>query len=257
MSDTEDNEDLKRAIALSKQDFHSSPPPGLAIGSAKEVVDLTLDSDGSSTTAGDDFDEQIRQAIALSLQDSRTNSNSVSSPPSTDKLLDGPIQPASAPSNEATEPYASEFLLDRRKLERERLERLKRKREDPVSPPPLSRDNKSTKVDKSSTILKASSGPKRQGLNSTHKPEDAAGVLYPSGAIKQTWAFGFPRRDDIKIEEVLQKKELESAVLSSFQWDIDWLFTKIDPTTTKLILVMQAKEEATVLRSLLGSVLCD
>ena len=42
------------------------------------------------------------------------------------------------------------------------------------------------------------------------------GLRFPQGAVKQTWAAGLPRTgDDIKIDEVLQKADLELAVISS------------------------------------------
>jgi hypothetical protein len=47
-----------------------------------------------------------------------------------------------------------------------------------------------------------------------------SGIQYPNGVVKKTWAFGYDRQgDDIKIEEVLQKSDLELAVLSAFQLD--------------------------------------
>jgi hypothetical protein len=72
------------------------------------------------------------------------------------------------------------------------------------------------------------------------------GVQYPDGVVKKTWAFGHARAHDIKIEEVLQKQDLTSAVLSSFMWDVDWVFSKLNRDKTKVIFVMQAKDEATV-----------
>jgi hypothetical protein len=48
------------------------------------------------------------------------------------------------------------------------------------------------------------------------------GIQYPNGVVKKTWAFGYDRKgDDIKIEEVFQKNDLQLAVLSSFQIDAD------------------------------------
>jgi hypothetical protein len=67
-----------------------------------------------------------------------------------------------------------------------------------------------------------------------------SGVQYPHGVVKQTWAFGFPRSGDIKIEEVLQKNDLDLAVLSSFQWDQEWILSKVNMARTKLILIAQA-----------------
>lgn len=73
------------------------------------------------------------------------------------------------------------------------------------------------------------------------------GIQFPFGVVKKTWAFGFPRMDDIKIEEVLQRSTLEHAVLSAFQIEPDWVISKIKPTT-KVIWVLQAKTEAEVSR---------
>ncbi|KAG9239404.1 tyrosyl-DNA phosphodiesterase domain protein [Amylocarpus encephaloides] len=71
----------------------------------------------------------------------------------------------------------------------------------------------------------------------------APGIQYPDGVVKKTWAYGFPRQgDDIKIEEVLQKSDLEHAVLSAFQIDAEWIQTKLD-VKTKVIWVLQAKTE--------------
>jgi hypothetical protein len=68
-----------------------------------------------------------------------------------------------------------------------------------------------------------------------------SGIQYPHGVVKQTWAYGFPRSGgDIKIEEVFQKADLDLAVLSAFQWDNEWVLSKVNMARTKLILVAQA-----------------
>ncbi|KAK0748634.1 hypothetical protein B0T21DRAFT_278159 [Apiosordaria backusii] len=80
---------------------------------------------------------------------------------------------------------------------------------------------------------------------STSTPQ--TGMLpFPHGVVKKTWIYpSYPRvGDDIKIEEVLQKDILELAVISSFQWDEDWMLSKIDITRTKLYLVAFANSEA-------------
>ena len=72
------------------------------------------------------------------------------------------------------------------------------------------------------------------------------GPVFLEGTVRKTWAFGHERNgNDIKVEEVLQKDDLRLAVLSSFQWDIDWLLAKINTRSTNVTLVMQAKDEAT------------
>lgn len=52
--------------------------------------------------------------------------------------------------------------------------------------------------------------------------------------------------DDITIDQVLQKDKLQMAVLSSFQWDTDWLWRKVDPMKTKITLIAFAGNEAEV-----------
>ena len=78
-------------------------------------------------------------------------------------------------------------------------------------------------------------------------PDEArpGALLYPKGVVKKTWAFGHYRQgNDIKLEELLESQTLKTAVISAFQWDIEWLFTKINIQQTKCIFVMQAKEQA-------------
>ncbi|CAI4211433.1 unnamed protein product [Parascedosporium putredinis] len=68
---------------------------------------------------------------------------------------------------------------------------------------------------------------------------------FPTGTVKRTWTHGQERRgDDIKIEEVFQRSELKLAVLASFQWDDDWLLSKINLSQTRLICVAFARDEA-------------
>ncbi|ETR97244.1 phospholipase D/nuclease [Trichoderma reesei RUT C-30] len=68
---------------------------------------------------------------------------------------------------------------------------------------------------------------------------------YPNGTVKRTWARGCARTgDDITIEEVFQKDHLELALLSSFQWDEEWMLSKLDISRTKLLLLAFAKDEA-------------
>lgn len=70
------------------------------------------------------------------------------------------------------------------------------------------------------------------------------GIQYPDGVVKKTWVRGCPRQgDDIKIEEVLQKSDLELAVLSSFVVDPAWIETKLN-SKTKVIWVLQEKDES-------------
>jgi Tyrosyl-DNA phosphodiesterase len=74
----------------------------------------------------------------------------------------------------------------------------------------------------------------------------ATGIQFPDGIVKKTWVYGCPRQDDIKIEEVFQKDDLELAVLSSFLWDDEWTLSKLNLQKTKVICVVQAQREEQV-----------
>ncbi len=74
----------------------------------------------------------------------------------------------------------------------------------------------------------------------------ASGMQYPDGVVKKTWVNGCPRvGDDIKIEEVLQKDDLELALLSSYLIDPEWVMSKIGEKT-KVIMVLHSKDEEEV-----------
>lgn len=173
-----------------------------------------------------DDDEALRYAIALSLQDHESSATPAKS-----------SKPVGSPKRDAPQvPGASGVLaLDRRKMEEERLQRLAKRRrpasddDDVVEVPPPKR--------KFPPALKA------------HGSETAMAntVPFPHGVVKRTWARSFPRSgDDIKIEEVLQKDKLQLAVLSSFQWDDEWILSKLDISKTKLLLVAFATDDAQV-----------
>ncbi|KAF2462120.1 tyrosyl-DNA phosphodiesterase-domain-containing protein [Lineolata rhizophorae] len=65
-----------------------------------------------------------------------------------------------------------------------------------------------------------------------------------SGALKRTWIYNFQRLgDDIRLEEVLKARDLETAYLCSYEFDAPWLFSKLELSRTKLFLVMHADNE--------------
>ena len=263
MSDLGDDPDLQEAMKISMQSHNSSSP---AKGNQKakskqaDFVDLTADLE--------DEDEDMAQALALSKEEyARIGMESASGPASSCK--------ADVVSTN-TEPTPGFGIrgIDRKKMEQERLERRKRKAT--VSPPPISRPSKVPAISTSATqdldsASKAiaqhlsdmeNSSPvkhtnKKSAIDSpplSNSAKAAAGVgtstsdlQYPKGTVKKTWAFGHPRNgDDIKIEEVLQKAQLQLAVFSSFQWDMKWLLTKLDVEKTNKIFVFGVKESSTV-----------
>ncbi|KAL2134218.1 hypothetical protein VTI74DRAFT_723 [Chaetomium olivicolor] len=172
---------------------------------------------------------------------------------------------------EGASPSLSALGLDRKKMEEERLARLNKRK---VSEQAGSSDSRPTQRPRTaaepslsltcstSSMKPSPSAP--SSLSSIISPPSRAGqapsaattpapststspplrLPFPKGVVKNTWAFGHPRRgDDIKIEEVLQKHHLQLAVLSSYQWDEEWLLSKIDIARTKLVLVAFAASE--------------
>lgn len=132
--------------------------------------------------------------------------------------------------------------LDRKQMEEERLARLG-KRKTPDTGQTSDVPAQKLKFDHQSTCARphVTAAPP-----DTHPSASASSSLqFPKGAVKKTWASRYPRdKDDIKIEEVFRKDELELAVLSSFQWDEEWLLSKIDAHKTNMLLVAFAKDEA-------------
>lgn len=261
--------------------FDLDSEPDQRRSSERQVVDLTAESDsddvipifpksrsviGSDTDdeAGDDdqYDEDLKRAIALSLQDAQGRSQNASSYPQTSGSEKGEPQGTDSPSVKEVEEKTNGpepakpmgiFGLDRKQMEQERLARLAKRKAEDTSSIDL-RETKHSKIDLApkptvqptvatkGTIMSAS-----QPTSSRSIPSTSPSVQYPEGIVKKTWAFGCPRQgDDIKIEEVLQKSDLELAVLSSFMWEMDWLFSKFNVESTRFIMVMQAEDEATV-----------
>ena len=217
MADSDDDFELERAIALSLQEqSHSSNP--------KAVVNLV-----------DDDDEDEGQPVAPATQTS---------------------QPEDMPQTRAG--LNSMLGLNRKVMEEERLAR-KRKLVS-ISPPP---PRKAPKFELSTTDItnpsdscrihnsvsnrshEKSASTASVGATSSIAPK-SSGLTFPKSVVKKTWAFRHARKgDDIKIEEVFQRDDLILAVLSSFQWDVEWLIGKLNMQKTQIVMVMQAKEEAT------------
>ncbi|KAI8958076.1 phospholipase D/nuclease [Daldinia sp. FL1419] len=214
--------------------------------------------DGLDAFGGDE-DAALRYAIALSLRDTGNPSSKdpieivsdgddddddldkgPSYPPVTKEPVNqhekqesqSPPVPNLAPSSHQSVPAPSGFAalrLDRKKMEEERLARLG-KRKAPDFEPEVQGRKQRQKLDTESVV------------SPTNK--DNSHLPYPKGIVKKTWAKGFSRKDDIKIEEVLQKDELELAVISSFQWDEAWMLSKINYRKTKIVCIAFASNES-------------
>lgn len=197
-----DDEDLKLAMAMSLQEAHANTTQNVQ-AVASEPMDLVSSTDDDDN----DEDEDLKRAIALSLESGSINDH-------TQPLNKSTKSPASLP----TPP--SSMGMDRKAMEQERLARLgKRKRESSPERP-------SRQASKATAASSSSPGPVLQ---------------YPRGAIKRTFASKYPRTDDITLDEVLEAPKVRVAVISSFMWDAEWLFKKLNPAKVKQIWLMNAK----------------
>ncbi len=189
---------------------------------------FTLSSDD------DDDDEQLRQAIALSLLDQSSTQGKEQACEHGGEESENPASDVSSQGEKQNATFGS-LTLDRRAMEAERLKRATAKRQ-----------RESVGDDSAKQVLP----------NKKAKPSAAgtpaspiAAIPYPNGVVKRTRVYGHPKcDDDITIEEVLQRDHLELAILSSFQWDEEWLLSKVDMPRTKLLLVASAADEAQVSR---------
>lgn len=206
----------------------------------KDATYLSLRKD--SELEEDDNDDDVRVAIALSLQ----SANEILHDPPISTTRQGNEGGIQDKYKEVTSSKMSYGIpgLDRRRDEEARLQRLKRKREASISPPALSRNSTTLRPSPSNNVSNEHSAASK--TLETQAPASSRNTCrpslqYPDGMIKKTWVLGYPRLGDIKFEELLQRESLQAAVLSSFQWNMEWLFSKLDTARTKIVLVMQAQ----------------
>jgi hypothetical protein len=217
-------------------------------GGGGGVIDLTQDDEdddlgggGGSGKGGGGGNDDVAVGVSHGDADRRRRA--------------GPQEQRAAPEQPPPQQQpgsASAFSLlglDRKRMEEERLARLgKRKVEQvdgdgQVPDRPAQRLRTAWRELTSALDTRKPAPPKAATPASASRPR----LPFPRGVVKKTWAYGQPRQgDDIKIEEVLQKQHLQLAVLSSYQWDDDWMLTKININRTKLILVAFAANEALV-----------
>ena len=228
--------------------------------------------------SSDSDDEDLKTAIALSLSAAQPT-------PDRKDVHNIEMQAAATSRPQASSAMSGIPGLDRKAMEEARLARLGQKRERSISPPPVEDSRKAPKLEAETTtlpsgaVLKSFStvvdrdqhGRKSETANAANKrlkrstsptpiksePESslkngdtapAGSIKYPKGVVKKTWAFRHDRTgDDIKLEEVLEPSTLRTAVLSAFQWNTEWVLSKLKtPLTggsTKCAFVMQAKED--------------
>lgn len=232
MASSDDDEDLKLAMALSMQ---QSPSDNFT---TKAFIDLTP----SDEDQGDD--EDLKRAIALSLQEvpevARVQGPGTApeQPPPTNTKTMAELTPQAATSGNVSASVTSNtFAMNRKVMEEKRLKRLEeRKRKRTRS---ADRPSKQVAKPQASDVLEDSAKSQRQ--------TDEV-LQYPKGAVKRTSAIGFPRTDDITIDELLEAPIVNIAVISSFQWDAEWLSRKLSHIKVKQHWVMNARDAETQAR---------
>lgn len=204
----------------------------------RRAIALSLEEAGRSTV--DDPIELSSDDEPDNLENPRVYQTKKSQQKDGDSLKGETRNPPQAPS--ASTELAG---LNRKKMEEERLARLK-KRKTPDSEQSVQDRQQKLKTTKTPSIAKDEGVQRSSASNNPKTPSSAPNVKmsFPKGAVKKTWAYGYPRtQDDIKIEEVLQKRDLQLAVLSSFQWDEQWMLSKIDVTNTRIWLIAFASSQ--------------
>lgn len=212
---------------------------------------------------GDDDDDALRRAIAMSLgevlPEEGTGPSHPDRPNNTSQPGRSPVKAvASAASSMAA------LGLDRKAMEEARLARSRKRKAEAGGAADTSCPDAHGPPTRRPRLLDVPSTTRTQGSIQTTGPslnsmshslqQGPAGpraqlpgrLPYAQGAVLRTWTRGRPREQDITIEEVLQKDDLELAVLSSFQWDEDWLLGKLDMRRTKVLLIAYAKDDMQV-----------
>jgi len=189
------------------------------------VIELSDDEDDES---------QLQRAIALSLGRPPPNKAGTSAA-------------ATMTADKKTSSSFGLHQLDRKQMEAERLARLERKRKLVDQPGPLPPPHKTKRHHQPSIFTPKAIVAEDSKAPSRSYQTDRTDLPFAKGVVKRTWAHGYERRgDDIKIEEILQKEELELAMMTSFQWDTEWLLKKIDLRRTKVVFVAYAQDETQV-----------
>ena len=221
-----------------------------------DFVDLTNDDTTDATdahiTISDDEDEELKLAIALSLQDQTASPKVLEPNPALGDQRDETPKPTTLSS-------MSLLGLDRKVMEAERLARLKRKREEVndmqpsstplaasrISPPPLQR----RKLDVSKIPQS-----KPKASTSNHRPPSRPNFSFPHGKVLFT---STPTRhsttgtlEAISFIDILKPPSdtlnytLKSTLLSSFITDFDWALPYFSTATVKFVLILHAQNSS-------------
>ncbi|KAF8851122.1 phospholipase D/nuclease [Acephala macrosclerotiorum] len=280
MSDVESDEDLQRAIALSLEESGQLLPNGnpAVVDLVSDDEDDDLDAPvtakpiRAASKALEAKHDVSKFAAARDPHEAGTPRSTSPEKRSVNISTTSSVPAQNSSMQQSYVPSSGILGLNRKQMEEERLARLARfnslngagrdgpkatdesKKRKATALSPETHDDRSVKAKVSPSLpvseAIASSIASQRSSNVYSKGHHigsrslGSGIQYPNGTVKKTWAYGFPRDgDDIKIEEVLQKDDLELAVLSAFQIDSDWIISKLNEKT-KVVWVLQAKSEA-------------
>ncbi|KAJ5932975.1 hypothetical protein N7516_007464 [Penicillium verrucosum] len=263
--------ELAAAVEASRQDMYRQQNRQ---ASQDNFVDLTNESGNDSdieevfpksksvvnSESEDDHEhEQLQRALAMSIEPNEKQT------PDNARTL----KHLTASREDSMTSAGSLLGMNRKQMEEERLARLaKRKADDTASTPPSQVSRKLPRTEpiparhpaalrnpfqsapqanmarvKSRTEVchqLASNAP-----NINIQPTSRSVAQWPLGAVKKTHITGFPRNgNEITIEEVIQRDDLELGVFSSFLWDMPWLYSKFN-NSTRILFVMQANDDET------------
>ena len=276
--------DLAAAIEASRQDMHRQQnrhPSSQA--SQGNFVDLTNDSGNdsdieevfpksksvvSSETEDEHEHEQLQRALAMSMEPTNDETKTPENQP--------PVEHATTQHEVSVSSAGSLLGLNRKQMEKERLARLaKRKAEDISSSPPAQASGKIPRTQAlpsrhcitprnpfqsapqaSTARVQSRTDVCRQLASNAPdvniQPTSRSVAQWPLGTVKKTHVTGFPRSgNEITIEEVIQRDDLTLGVFSSFLWDMPWLYSKFNSSSTRILFIMQANDEETVSNALL------
>ncbi|EGN94780.1 hypothetical protein SERLA73DRAFT_171190 [Serpula lacrymans var. lacrymans S7.3] len=201
-----------------------------------------------------DHDKEFERAIALSLQESTTTANNpivISDDEDEDTHFQADLKRAIAASKAEgfrdtnTRPQSftpSAFLSERAQLEKERLERQKRLRqdagfEDENTAPPAKRQH----ISSSSRV----STNRRADTSVSASSSSSTSVFWEGELRPVANRHTDPRQDGkptFRLTEVLGKKsEISFAILSSYSLSVSWIYEFFDPSVP-VIIVAQPDE---------------
>ena len=233
-ADTEDT-DLKAAIAMSLAEGNGEQPSEPAAGSVT-THDPTLETSNvtsSSTTffAGLDRKAMEEERLARQARKRQREDSPITPPPLSDSRKAPKLETTtvSLPSGARLTSFSTTVNQDQRSRKSEVANASNQRLKQPEAAATVKQE--------------ANDGSSAQEISSLQ-----GSLKYPHGVVKKTWAFGFPRtNNDIKLEEVLEPLTLRTAVLSAFQWDVNWVLAKLktplNSGSTKCLFIMQAETD--------------